>query len=154
MTKQIFHLLIHLPIKSINSPSFHSVNALNIQPGNATGCTHISKVISAYVSHSRMEQPQGMLCKIRSTHSIHNTQTTVGPHNSASATIPSPVSTSVTLLLAMLLLTWFGRVNVQKVFLTSCERGRVVLKANVLNSKLTGTKVLSTCNTFKSCFWC
>lgn len=43
-----------------------------------------------HMSHSKRAQPHGMWCRIQFTHFVHNTQTTVCPHNSASVTIPLP----------------------------------------------------------------
>jgi hypothetical protein len=93
----------------------------------------------------------GMWCRTRFTHFVPQhtdySQTSQLSICHYSITI---VPTSVTLLLAMLLLTLFSSIHVRKVFfLMSCQRGSVVLKASVLNSRLTHTKVHSTRNTFK-----
>lgn len=89
-TKWIFCLLIHLPnqINQFPQVSIHSV------PQHTAWChclytMYFLGYFCIPVSHSRKARPHGMWCGTRFTHFVHNTQTTIRPHNSESVTIPS-----------------------------------------------------------------
>ena len=115
--KTIFRLLKHLQ-NQINL--FPHVSIHSMSPAHSLVPLSVHTVSPSYfricVSYSRMARPHGMWHRTRFTHFVHNTQYSQTSQLSICHHSVTIVSTSVTLLLAMLLLTLFSSVHVQKVF--------------------------------------
>lgn len=146
MTKQIFCLLIHLS-NQINQ--FPQVSNHSTSPTYSLVPLSVHTISPRLFPHTCFTQKNGRTSWYvvqDSIHTFHPQHTDYRQTSQLSICHYSNtiVPTSVTLLIAMMLLTLFGSIHVWKVFfLMSCQHGSVVLKASVLNSKLTHTKVHS-----------